>query len=174
MKFLAGLASLTALATANVVRETIPAGANIVLPREPEPQRPGGWKGKHHNDDKDEWGCNKPSRRHVVTIRASKDPHDDVADDFLWGMQKANNGGTLHLKRGEQYVLGKTIDLTFLNDVHVRLDGEIMFTDDIEYWQANSDRFYIDFQNSTSYWAWGGEKIRIYGEGRMNGQGQAW
>jgi galacturan 1,4-alpha-galacturonidase len=63
--------------------------------------------------------------RHVVTIRSSEDDTDDISAEFLNGIKKANHGGTLYLKKGKKYVIGKKLDLSFLNDVHVQLDGEI-------------------------------------------------
>lgn len=63
--------------------------------------------------------------RQTVTIRASKNAADDVSADFLWGLQRANHGGRLLLKEGEKYVIGKKLDLTFLDDIEVQLEGEI-------------------------------------------------
>jgi galacturan 1,4-alpha-galacturonidase len=34
--------------------------------------------------------------------------------------------------------------------------------------------FYYDFQRSITFWKWGGDKIKIYGSGTLNGNGQAW
>lgn len=140
MKLLACVAALAAGVTANIAHEAMPMGADVIYPREAQrPSHKGNWKNKHGR--KDSWGCDKPEYRHKVTIRASSDEHDDVSDDFMWAMKKANNGGTVHLKEGETYVFGKKMDLTFLNDVHLQLDGEISFTDDIEFWQRVSQAF---------------------------------
>ena len=122
MKFLAVLAAcVTAL---SVEPRANPSGSSIAHPKH---------DGKGYEDS---WGCNSPDHRRTVTIRPSKSDTDDISEDFLWAMKKANNGGTLWLKKGETYVIGKKLDLSFLNDIHVRLDGEIKFTNDIDYWQA--------------------------------------
>lgn len=158
----AGLAS-----AASIARDALPIGASITPGLEPR-----GWPKKHH---KDKWGCNKPEYRHKVSIRASQNDTDDISADLLWAFQKANHGGTVYLEGGSTYVIGRKLDLSFLNDVHLQLDGEIKFTDDIDYWQAN--HFYYDFQRSITFWVWGGEKIKIYSEagtGVLNGNGQAW
>jgi galacturan 1,4-alpha-galacturonidase len=110
--------------------------------------------------------------RRKVTIRPSLNDTDDISDEFLEGLMKANNGGTLWLPKGFTYVIGKPLDLTFLNDVHVRLDGEIKFTDDTPYWQKNA--FTHPFQNSIMFWKWGGKDIKIAGTGTLNGNGQRW
>ncbi|PYI07414.1 CobW domain protein, partial [Aspergillus sclerotiicarbonarius CBS 121057] len=110
--------------------------------------------------------------RQTVTIRASKNAADDVSADFLWGLQRANHGGRLLLKEGEKYVIGKKLDLTFLDDIEVQLEGEIQFTNNITYWQANN--FYYSFQKSITFWRWGGQDIKIFGSGVLNGNGQKW
>ncbi|KAJ5609862.1 pectin lyase-like protein [Penicillium herquei] len=112
-----------------------------------------------------------PDRR-TVTIRPSRNDHDDVSDDFLWGIQQANYGGRLLLEKDKTYVIGKKLDLTFLNDIEVQLEGELKFTNNITYWQANN--FYYSFQKSITFWRWGGEDIKIFGKGTMNGNGQKW
>ncbi|PWY74993.1 CobW domain protein [Aspergillus heteromorphus CBS 117.55] len=110
--------------------------------------------------------------RQTVTIRASKSEEDDVSSDFLWGLQQANHGGRLLLQKGQTYVIGKKLDLTFLDDVEVQLEGEIQFTNNITYWQANN--FYYEFQKSITFWVWGGQDIKIFGSGVLNGNGQRW
>ncbi|KAF7539031.1 hypothetical protein G7054_g2455 [Neopestalotiopsis clavispora] len=110
--------------------------------------------------------------RHIVTIRDSKNDTDDVADEFYAGLQEANNGGTLQLAKDKLYIIGKPLDLTFLNDVQVQWDGEVKFTNDTPYWQANA--FAHPFQNSLMFWKWGGKDVKIFGEGVLNGNGQRW
>ncbi|KAL7266456.1 hypothetical protein RUND412_010998 [Rhizina undulata] len=115
-----------------------------------------------------------PPQKHrkKVYLRASKHETDDVSSEFLSAIKKANHGGTLVLEEGKQYVIGQKLDLTFLHDIIVQLDGQILFTDDIEYWQANY--FYHPFQDSITFWQWGGKDIVIKGKGEINGNGQAW
>ncbi len=76
--------------------------------------------------DKDDWGNAVEKDRKKTTIRASQSDTDDISAEFLAGLQKANNGGLLVLEKGKKYVIGKKLDLTFLNNVYVRLDGEIL------------------------------------------------
>jgi galacturan 1,4-alpha-galacturonidase len=63
--------------------------------------------------------------RRVVSIRASANDRDDVSADFEKGMRDANHGGLLKLGRGKTYVIGRKLDLSFLDDVYVQLEGEI-------------------------------------------------
>ncbi|KAF2703194.1 glycoside hydrolase family 28 protein [Pleomassaria siparia CBS 279.74] len=164
---LSGLTSTTAIAVEN---EYVPAGASITV------ARPSLFSRLHSSDankkKKDNWGNAVERDRKKITIRSSKHDRDDISDDFLWALKKANHGGLVHLEKRKKYVIGKKLDLTFLKDVYVRLDGELKFTNDIEYWQANN--FYYDFQKSITFWVWGGKDIKIYGSGIINGNGQAW
>jgi len=66
------------------------------------------------------------NRRRKIYIRASKNETDDISADFLKGIKQANKGGTLVLPKGKTFVIGKKLDLTFLNDVQVQLDGTIL------------------------------------------------
>lgn len=164
--FLFAFTAAVVSAASIVAREALPDGASILPARS---------NGGQHWSHKDKWGCNKPQYRHKVTIRASKHDRDDISADLLWAFHKANHGGTVYLKPGKKYVIGKKLDLTFLKDVHLQLEGEIKFTDDIPYWQKNN--FYYDFQKSITFWVWGGENVKIYtdtGKGVLNGNGQAW
>lgn len=63
--------------------------------------------------------------RCTVTIRDSGGSDDDISEDFLWGLKKANHGGRLLLKKDHTYVIGTRLDLSFLDDIEVQLDGEL-------------------------------------------------
>jgi galacturan 1,4-alpha-galacturonidase len=110
--------------------------------------------------------------RPVVTMRPSRNDTDDVSVAFRSALEQANHGGTLYLPAGQTFVIGRPLDLTFLDDVQVRLDGEIRFTDDTAYWQGAA--YAHPFQNTTMFWKWSGSRVRIFGEGTLNGNGQRW
>ncbi|KXH68760.1 glycosyl hydrolase family 28 [Colletotrichum salicis] len=110
--------------------------------------------------------------RNTYTLRASENDLDDVSDELVEGLKLANNGGTLHLPANQTFIIGKPLDLTWLNDVHVHWEGEIKFTNDTPYWQANA--FHHPFQNSIMFWKWGGKDVKLYGQGVLNGNGQRW
>ena len=125
MKFLAIVAALLASSVSSSPvldeRDLIP-GAQIVPLDDPAGlQGIGACHPKH------------PDRR-TVTIRPSADDTDDISDDFLWAIKKANKGGRLLLKKGETYIIGKKLDLSFLDDVEVQLDGELKVRHLSIYW----------------------------------------
>jgi galacturan 1,4-alpha-galacturonidase len=115
----ASLASASAIA---IESDLIPAGAAITLPRHGSSLVS---RNNTHCKQKDDWGNAVEKDRKKITIRASKDDGDDISDDFLWAIKKANHGGLVHLEKGKKYVIGKKLDLTFLKDVYVKIDGEL-------------------------------------------------
>ncbi len=134
MKSLALLLSVAAsLASASAIAiesEFIPAGASISLPRSHSPSHlsPRGGNApqkKPCTTKKDNWGNALEQDRKKITIRASKNDRDDISDDFLWAIKQANHGGLVYLEKGKTYIIGKKLDLTFLKDVYVKIDGEL-------------------------------------------------
>ena len=105
--------------------DVIPLGSARALPRSDILSSRANLLSRNKKRQKDNWGNAIEKDRKKVTIRASKDDRDDVSDDFLWAIKKANNGGLVHLKKGHKYVIGKKLDLTFLKDVYVKIDGEL-------------------------------------------------
>ena len=114
----------------------------------------------------------RDTQRPTVTVLASQANGGDASDLLLDGLKKANNGGNLHLPKGETYMIGKPLDLTFLNDIQIQLDGVIKFTDDTPFWQKAAFRH--PFQNSIMFWKLGGKNIKIFGTGTLDGNGQRW
>ncbi|KAJ5129156.1 uncharacterized protein N7515_005195 [Penicillium bovifimosum] len=160
MKFLA-IGALLLSTVGAIATEHIIHGAQIIPATDKAGLKKIGAHGHHKHPD-----------RRTVTIRSSTSDTDDISDDFLWGIKAANHGGRLLLKKGKKYVIGKKLDLSFLDNIEVQLEGELMFTDDIDYWQAN--HFYYPFQKSITFWVWGGQDIKIFGKGTLNGNGQEW
>lgn len=117
------LAPIVSVSAFELDNSVVPVGASITLPR--------GTPSFAHSPrsdkkpKKDNWGNCVESDRRKITIRASKSDTDDISADFLWALKQANHGGLVHLEKGKKYVIGKKLDLTFLNDVYVRLDGEL-------------------------------------------------
>lgn len=112
MKFLAIgallLSTASALATEHVIK-----GASIIPANHKDELKKIGAHGQKYKD------------RRTVTIRSSKSDTDDISDDFLWGIKAANHGGRLILQKNKKYVIGKKLDLSFLDNIEVQLDGEL-------------------------------------------------
>jgi hypothetical protein len=86
-----------------------------------------------NHKQKDNWGNAVEKDRKKFTIRASKNDLDDVSDDLLAAIKKANNGGLVNLKKNHKYVIGKKLDLTFLKDVYIKIDGELKVSSRVVY-----------------------------------------
>jgi len=113
------LASASAVA---IEHNAVAPAADALSPRGAHGPNPGHG---HQQPPKDNWGNAVEKDRKKITIRASKHDRDDISDDFLAAIKKANHGGLLHLQKGKKYVIGKKLDLSFLKDVYVRIDGEL-------------------------------------------------
>jgi galacturan 1,4-alpha-galacturonidase len=118
------VSSLSTLASASAIAvdEAVPVGAAITAARTPALLSRTWW---HWKPKKDNWGNALEQDRKKVTIRSSKNDYDDISHDFLWALKKANHGGLVYLEKGKKYMIGKKLDLTFLNDVYVKIDGEL-------------------------------------------------
>jgi hypothetical protein len=101
------------------------SGVDNFAPQPFELQGPSGVTKVCPSGKADNWGNCPAEDRKIVTIRASEDDEDDISVEFERGMREANNGGMLQLERGKVYVIGKKLDLGWLNDVYMQLEGEI-------------------------------------------------
>lgn len=111
------------------------------------------------------------SRKKTCTLKALGGGKDDSAN-ILNAVKQCNNGGHVVFPKNQQFTIGTALDLTFLNSIDLDIQGTIQFTNDTDYWQANS--FKQVFQNATTFFQLGGKDINVYGGGTLDGNGQAW
>ncbi|CBF78078.1 hypothetical protein AN8761.2 [Aspergillus nidulans FGSC A4] len=110
-------------------------------------------------------------RKKVCHVRSHGDGRDDSAF-ILSALKSCNNGGKVVFAEEKEYTIGTALDLTFLKHVDLEILGRIQFTNDTDYWQANS--FKHTFQNATTFFQLGGEDVNVYGGGTLDGNGQIW
>lgn len=75
----------------------------------------------------------------------------------------------------ETYVVRSVMNTTGLRDVDVDLRGTLRWDNgDLAYWLAHS--LPVGYQNQSSAWLFGGERVRFrgHGHGTLDGDGQAW
>lgn len=98
----------------------------------------------------------------------------DSAPAILSAFQTCNNGGTVVLDA--VYTIASPLNLTFLRHVDVSLTGTISFNPDIAFWTSAAGAFPITYQNSSTFWKFGGEDVNIFGGGvgTINGNGEVW
>ncbi|KAL4927563.1 putative extracellular exo-polygalacturonase [Aspergillus undulatus] len=110
-------------------------------------------------------------RKKVCHVQSYGDGSDD-SEFILSAIKECNHGGKVVFNEGEEYTIGTALDLTFLKHIDLEILGRITFTDNTDYWQANS--FKHTFQNATTFFQLGGEDVNVYGGGELNGNGQTW
>ena len=96
----------------------------------------------------------------------------DDSPYILSALHACNNGGHVVFDASTKYIIGTALDMTFLQHIDIDIQGYIQFTDDTDYWQANS--FKQIFQNATTFFELGGEDVNVYGGGTLDGNGQIW
>ena len=102
-----------------------------------------------------------PKRTKVCYVSAFGNGKDDSPSIFS-AAKACNNGGTVVLAE-PLYIIGKPLDLTFLNAIDFDFQGTVRFTDDTDFWMKNS--FKYAFQDGSAFWQWGGNDVNFYGGG---------
>lgn len=113
-----------------------------------------------------------PSRTKQCYVQSHGDGVTDDSPYILTALHDCNNGGHVVFPQNESYVIGTALDLTFLEHVDIDIQGYVQFTNDTDYWQANS--FKQIFQNATTFFQLGGNDVNVYGGGTLDGNGQIW
>ncbi|KAF7191048.1 Exopolygalacturonase X-1 [Pseudocercospora fuligena] len=113
-----------------------------------------------------------PARNKTCYVQSHNDFTTDDSEYILSAIQDCNDGGHVVFPQGQTYVIGKALDLTFLNCIDLDIQAYIQFTNDTDYWQANA--FNQTFQNATTFFQLGGNDVNVYGGGLLDGNGQVW
>ena len=113
-----------------------------------------------------------PSRSKTCYVQSHNDLVTDDSEYILSAINECNNGGHVVFPADQSYLIGTALDLTFLSHIDLDIQGTILFSNDTDYWQANS--FYQVFQNATTFFQLGGNDVNVYGGGTLNGNGQIW
>jgi hypothetical protein len=95
-------------------------------------------------------------------VPAGNDPDGDDAPAILGAFADCKTDGHIVFENTTYYV-GTVMNTTGLTDVDIEVQGTLLWSDDIYYWLNNS--ISIGFQNQTSAWHLGGERIHFYGHG---------
>ncbi|KAF7715377.1 Galacturan 1,4-alpha-galacturonidase [Penicillium ucsense] len=110
-------------------------------------------------------------RHKTCHVPSNGDGTDDSAH-IISSLKKCNNGGKVVFDAEKTYTVGKAMDMTFLKNIDLEILGTIQFTNDTDYWQANS--FKQVYQNATTFFQLGGTDVNVYGGGTLDGNGQVW
>lgn len=115
---------------------------------------------------------NSPSRDRTCVVESHNDGTTDDSEFVTKALDDCNDGGHIIFSKDQSYVLGEPLDMTALQHIDLDIQGNIKFTNDLEYWRNNT--FDLSYQNSTSFFKLGGSDVNVYGGGAIDGQGQAW
>lgn len=113
-----------------------------------------------------------PARNRTCSVDSHNDGITDDSSSILDAINACNYGGHVIFTAGINYTIGTALNLTFLNSIDIDIQGNIKFTNDTTYWQANS--FRLVFQNATTFLQIGGNDVVVYGGGEIDGNGQVW
>lgn len=112
-----------------------------------------------------------PKRSKICVVNAHHDPAKDDAPAILGAFAECRSDGHI-IFDDTTYHIRTVMNTTGLRDVSIELRGTLKWSDDIFYWLNNS--IPIGFQNQTSAWHLGGERIHFFGRGSgtLDGNGQ--
>ncbi|KAJ9496310.1 hypothetical protein H2202_008268 [Exophiala xenobiotica] len=113
-----------------------------------------------------------PPRTKTCYVQSHNDSITDDSSYILSALHECNDGGHVVFDADTSYVIGKALDMTFLRHIDIDIQGYVQFTNDTDYWQAQS--FKQIFQNATTFFELGGEDVNVFGGGTLDGNGQAW
>jgi len=93
----------------------------------------------------------------------------DDGPAFLSAVQQCS---TVTIPSGVTLNISTRLAMTGLSNKAISLKGTISFNPNIPYWAGNA--FQIPFQNSSTFWQFGGTGLTITGGGTIDGQGPVW
>ncbi|EJD43320.1 exo-rhamnogalacturonase B [Auricularia subglabra TFB-10046 SS5] len=75
---------------------------------------------------------------------------------------------------GPQYKIATLMNTTAMDDVVIHQFGKFLWTPDIDYWLSVSEE--VGFQNQSSVWFFGGDRVTWdgHGDATLDGNGQVW
>ncbi|KAH9838173.1 PGX, glycoside hydrolase family 28 protein [Teratosphaeria destructans] len=113
-----------------------------------------------------------PARTRTCVVKSHNDFKTDDSPYILDAIKSCNNGGHVLFPRNQTYVIGTALDLSWLCEIDLEIQGYIQFSNDTDYWQKHG--FYQTFQNATTFFQLGGTDVNVYGHGMFDGNGQGW
>ncbi|CAJ0552438.1 Ff.00g064170.m01.CDS01 [Fusarium sp. VM40] len=103
----------------------------------------------------------------------AKNTGDDDSPAILEAFRKCGKSGRI-IFTNTTYHIGKVMKTIGLRDTEIQIRGTLLWSTDIDYWLNNS--IPNGYQNQSSAWHLGGERLTIrgFGYGTLDGNGQAW
>ncbi|KAJ7273083.1 pectin lyase fold/virulence factor [Mycena rebaudengoi] len=93
-------------------------------------------------------------------------------DDSPHFLKAMHDCSTVIIPASTTLNISTRLNMTGLDDKHIKLEGGLRFEPNIPYWSGNG--FSFPFQNQITFWILGGKNIRMDGGGTLDGVGQPW
>ncbi|EIN11435.1 pectin lyase-like protein [Punctularia strigosozonata HHB-11173 SS5] len=109
----------------------------------------------------------------VCTVVPDSDGGDDSAA-VIEAFQRCGHAGRVVFPPSQTFHIEQVMNTTGLSDCTVDLHGYLLWGTNITNWLATS--LPLGYQNQSSAWFFGGERLRVngYGTGTLDGNGQLW
>ncbi|TWU73367.1 hypothetical protein ED733_001029 [Metarhizium rileyi] len=111
--------------------------------------------------------------RKTCVVKPGGNVHHDDAPAIIEAFDECSHRGRV-VFLSTKYHVNSVMQIGRLEDVHIDVYGELLWSTDIEYWLQNS--LEVGYQNQSTAFIIGGNRVRIngYGRGTFNGNGDAW
>lgn len=96
----------------------------------------------------------------------------DASDAIVSTFERCNKDSTIVFEKHKVYHVEKPMNTTGLDNVHISLEGTILFSDNMTYWVDNM--YLLNYQSAGTWWFMAGKDIRIDGGGTIDGNAQVW
>ncbi len=159
MRFLAGLAGLAAV----IPLLAASGGDGDVASRIPD-----------YASDQDYWALvGRERRRKVCFVPPAGDGGDD-AHAIMRALNYDCRKNSVVVFPGPVYNIKSNMTTLNMENVQIYHFGRFLWSTDIEYWLSVS--MPVGFQNQSTVWYFGGDKVQLegYGVGTLDGNGQVW
>ncbi|TID06799.1 Alpha-L-rhamnosidase rgxB [Colletotrichum higginsianum] len=111
--------------------------------------------------------------RKICIVAAGGSNATDDAPAILDAFKKCGQHGRIVFEP-KTYHISSALNVTWLDDVEIDLQGTLLWSTDIPYWLANS--LDVGYQNQSTAFILGGNNVRIngHGKGTFDGNGDYW
>ncbi|ORY93961.1 pectin lyase fold/virulence factor [Syncephalastrum racemosum] len=96
----------------------------------------------------------------------------DASEAIVSTFERCKKDSTIVFEKHKVYHVEKPMNITGLDNVHISLEGTILFSDDMTYWVDNM--YLLNYQSAGTWWFMAGNDIRIDGGGTIDGNAQVW
>jgi polygalacturonase len=107
-------------------------------------------------------------------VASGGSPDIDDAPAIRQAFEACGRDGHVYFSPGVTYHINSPLDIRGLSNVDIDLHGTLLWSEDIDYWLANS--LEVGYQNQSTAFILGGDNVRLNGHnsGVLDGNGDFW